>query len=170
MPLYRRVARRGFSNYRFKKVYVTVSLESINSRYKSGQTVSLESLREHRLIGKRDFLVKVLADGEIKKKLTFKGVLVSRSAAAKITAAGGTVDMIAGPAEAQATGDGAKAEAKAEAPPESEAKPEAKSSAAKPEAGGKKADAKKEAKTKDDTSEAAPAENSSAETTEKDGE
>jgi large subunit ribosomal protein L15 len=97
MPLYRRVARRGFSNHRFKRDFVTVSLQSINDRYKSGQKVNLETLREHRLIGKRDSLVKVLADGEIKKKLTFEGVAVSRSAAAKIIAAGGSVDNVAGP-------------------------------------------------------------------------
>jgi large subunit ribosomal protein L15 len=101
MPLYRRVARRGFSNYRFKKDYVVVSLDSIASRYSSGDTVSLETLREHKLIGKRDALVKILGDGELKKKLSVVGVRVSRSAAAKITAAGGTVDNVAGPAESK---------------------------------------------------------------------
>lgn len=98
MPLYRRVARRGFSNYPFKKTYVTVSLQSIEKVYSAGDTVSLETLSEKGLIGKRDKLVKVLADGELTKKLSFVEVKVSRSAAAKIVAAGGSAADVAGPA------------------------------------------------------------------------
>jgi large subunit ribosomal protein L15 len=144
MPLYRRVARRGFSNYPFKKEYVLVSLDSIESRYSSGDTVSLETLRDHKLIGKRDALVKILGDGELKTRLTVVGVRVSRSAAAKIVAAGGTVDNVAGPdvpeaVEATAEVDLPKGEKKAEeqvaadvetgssgAPPTAKAEPKAK--------------------------------------------
>lgn len=102
MPLYRRVARRGFSNSRFKKDYVVVSLGSIESRFSDGDTVSLATLRDHKLIGNRELLAKILGDGEISKKLTVVGVRVSRSAAAKIMAAGGTVDNIAGERIAEA--------------------------------------------------------------------
>ena len=70
MPLYRRVARRGFSNYPFKKEYVVVSLSAIEGRFSNGDTVSLETLREHGLIGNRDKLAKILGDGHLSKKLT----------------------------------------------------------------------------------------------------
>lgn len=92
MPLYRRIARRGFSNYPFKVEYTVVNLSTIQKRYKSGETVDLASLVEKRVIKGGETRVKILGDGEIKKKLTVVGVAVSASARAKIIAAGGTVD------------------------------------------------------------------------------
>ncbi len=147
MPLYRRVARRGFSNYPFKKEYVVVSLNSIESKFSNGDTVNLETLRDRKLIGNRDSLVKILGDGEVSKKLTVVGIRVSRSAAAKIVAAGGTVDNVAGKeiAEAEPKKAEPKAEAKAEpkkAEPKAEAKTEPKKAAPKAEA---KAEPKKAA-------------------------
>ncbi len=129
MPLYRRVARRGFSNYPFKKEYVAVSLSLIEDRFSSGDTVNLETLRDHRLIGKRESLVKILCDGEVSKKLTVVGVRVSRSAAAKIVAAGGTVDNIAGKESAQ-TGQDVETKPKEKAALKAEAKSEPKKKAA----------------------------------------
>jgi large subunit ribosomal protein L15 len=92
MPLYRRIARRGFSNYPFKKHAEPVNLQQLQNVYKSGEVVSLESLREKGVVGRRIDLVKILADGEIKKKLTVKGLKVSANAARKIMDAGGTVE------------------------------------------------------------------------------
>ena len=140
MPLYRRVARRGFSNYPFKKEYVVVSLTSIESRFSNGDTVNLETLRDQKLIGNRDSLVKILGDGEVSKKLTVVGIRVSRSAAAKIVAAGGSVDNVAGKEIAEASIEAEaepKAEAKVEpkkAAPKAEAKAEPKKAAPKAEA------------------------------------
>jgi ribosomal protein L18E len=91
MPIYRRVARRGFSNYPFKKLVVPVNLSTLQRTYKSGETVSLESLKERGVVKKRVELVKILASGEIKKKLTVKDLPMSRAAREKIEAAGGTV-------------------------------------------------------------------------------
>jgi large subunit ribosomal protein L15 len=112
MPIYRRVARRGFSNYPFKKHVVPVNLSSLQRVYKSGETVSLESLKEHGLVKKNVEYAKILGDGEIKKKLTVKDVPVSASARTKIEAAGGTVS-------------GTAAEAPAAEAPAAEAQPEA---------------------------------------------
>jgi large subunit ribosomal protein L15 len=92
MPLYRRIARRGFSNYRFKIVYVPVNLSTLEQRYSNGDTVNLETLREHRVIGKHDRYVKILGNGELKKKLVVTGVKVSAGAQKKIEAAGGSVE------------------------------------------------------------------------------
>jgi large subunit ribosomal protein L15 len=90
MPLFRRVARRGFSNYPFRKRYVTIKLEKLNA-FGDGETVNRESLLAHRLIGTGDRLVKILAGGELKRKLTVQVDKVSVGAQAAIEAAGGTV-------------------------------------------------------------------------------
>lgn len=92
MPLYRRIARRGFSNYPFKVEMVAVSLAVLEERFDNGATVSLETLREHGLISRSERLVKVLAGGDVTKKLTISGLAVSAAARAKIEAAGGTIE------------------------------------------------------------------------------
>jgi large subunit ribosomal protein L15 len=90
MPLFRRVARRGFSNYPFRKCYATLKLEKLNV-FGDGETVNRESLLARRLIGSGDRLVKVLAGGELKRKLTVQVDKVSAGAQAAIEAAGGSV-------------------------------------------------------------------------------
>ncbi|MDR2588833.1 MAG: 50S ribosomal protein L15 [Spirochaetales bacterium] len=91
MPLYRRIARRGFSNEPFKIVNVPVNLGAIDAKYADGETVSLETLQEKRLIKKRDTDVKILSRGEITKKLSFKVEKLSAAAKEKIEKAGGSV-------------------------------------------------------------------------------
>ena len=95
MPLYRRVARRGFSNYPFKKEYLPVNLELIEKKFADGETVSLETLKEKKLVKGKNVAVKILANGEITKKLTFKVDHVSSAAKEKIEKAGGTVAVAA---------------------------------------------------------------------------
>jgi large subunit ribosomal protein L15 len=94
MPLYRRLARRGFSNYPFKQEYVVLNLDAIQDKYKSGETVSLESLVAKGLIKPSQEAVKILGGGEIKKKVNVEYISVSASAKAKIEAAGGSVTEI----------------------------------------------------------------------------
>ena len=90
MPLFRRVARRGFSNYPFRKHYATIKLEKLNA-FDEGQTVNRESLLARKLIGTGDRLVKILAGGKLAKKLTVQVDKVSAGARTAIEAAGGTV-------------------------------------------------------------------------------
>lgn len=92
MPLFRRIARRGFSNYPFKKQYTVINLSSLEKRFASGDTVSLETLQQHGLISATERLVKILGQGELTKKLTVTGVRVSATARAAIVAAGGSVE------------------------------------------------------------------------------
>jgi large subunit ribosomal protein L15 len=89
MPLYRRLAQRGFSNYPFKKVYQVVNLGEIEKRFADGETVSTASLIQKGLV-KSAVPVKILADGEFTKKLVFKMGAISASAKEKITQAGGS--------------------------------------------------------------------------------
>jgi large subunit ribosomal protein L15 len=91
MPLYRRIARRGFSNYWFKKEFAIVNLRDLEARYADGETVNKETLVLKGLAKKADELIKVLGDGELTKKLTVAVDKVSASAKEKIEKAGGSV-------------------------------------------------------------------------------
>jgi len=91
MPLYRRIAKRGFSNYPFRKDYEVFNLCDIELRYKNGETVNRESLVIKGLLKKVTALIKVLGDGDLTKKLTVDVDKVSSSAKEKIEKAGGTV-------------------------------------------------------------------------------
>lgn len=91
MPLYRRIAKRGFSNAVFAKDYEIFNLCDLEIRYEEGETVNRESLIMKGLLRKSSVLVKVLANGELTKKLTIDVDKVSASAKEKIEKAGGTV-------------------------------------------------------------------------------
>lgn len=91
MPLYRRIAIRGFSNYPFKKEYALFNLRDLEAKYENGETVSKETLIKKGLLKKAGILVKVLGDGELTKKLTVNVDKVSASAKEKIEKIGGTV-------------------------------------------------------------------------------
>ena len=60
MPLYRRIARKGFSNYPFKKEYVCINLGQLEAKFADGETVNKESLIKKGFISaKTASLVKV---------------------------------------------------------------------------------------------------------------
>ena len=95
MPLYRRIAIRGFSNYPFKKEYVCINLGQLEAKFADGETVNKESLIKKGFISaKTASLVKVLANGDITKKLTIEVDKISESAKAKVEKAGGTVTVV----------------------------------------------------------------------------
>lgn len=91
MPLYRRVARRGFSNSKFKQEYATVSLDVLSANFEDGDVVSLVSLKDAGVVKGHDVQAKILGDGEIIKKVIIDGLKVSASAIEKIVAAGGEI-------------------------------------------------------------------------------
>lgn len=97
MPLFRRVARRGFSNYPFKKEFLTISLKALNV-FKDGDTVNRDSLVAAGLIrteGRaRKTRIKILGNGTIEKKLTVAVDKVTSGAGEKIKAAGGTITSV----------------------------------------------------------------------------
>jgi large subunit ribosomal protein L15 len=90
MPLYRRLAQRGFSNYPFKKEYQVINLGEIEKRCEDGETVDMAALVQKGLV-KKPLPVKILGNGEFTKKLTFKIDALSASAREKIEKAGGSV-------------------------------------------------------------------------------
>ena len=91
MPLYRRIAQRGFSNSPFKKEFAIINLVDLEAKYADGETVNRTSLKEKGLVGKIVDGIKVLGNGEISKKLTVEVEKISASAKEKIEKAGGSV-------------------------------------------------------------------------------
>lgn len=90
MPLYRRLAQRGFSNHPFKKTFQVVNLGEIDKRYNDGETVDRASLLQKGLI-KGASPCKILGDGECTKKLRFAVEFLSASAKEKIEKVGGSL-------------------------------------------------------------------------------
>jgi large subunit ribosomal protein L15 len=102
MPLFRRIAQRGFSNAAFKKEYEIFNVSDLDAKFADGETVNRESLRAKGLVGKVIDGVKILGDGNISKKLTVEVEKISASAKEKIEKAGGSVKLVAEkPAEAK---------------------------------------------------------------------
>ena len=96
MPLYRRIARRGFKNYPFKQEFHIVNVSSLEKRFKDGDTVNAESLVKIGLIRDTKLPVKVLGTGDLSKKLNVTADKVSEGAKAKIEKAGGSVEVLSG--------------------------------------------------------------------------
>ena len=92
MPLQRRIPKRGFNNI-FAKDIVSVNVGSLN-RFEDGAAVDAAALMEAGIIKNCGDGVKILANGELKKKLTVKASAFSQAAKAKIEAAGGKAEVI----------------------------------------------------------------------------
>jgi len=92
MPMMRRLPKRGFTNI-FKKEYTVINVSDLEEKFENGAEVSIESLYAAGLIKKVKDGVKLLGDGEITKALTVKVNKVSKTAAEKIVAAGGKVEV-----------------------------------------------------------------------------
>lgn len=92
-PLQRRMPKRGFTNI-FKKEYVEINLEQLEDRFEAGTVVNPEVLVESGLVKNVKDGIVILGNGEITKALQVKAQRFSKSAAEKITAAGGEVEVI----------------------------------------------------------------------------
>lgn len=100
MPLYRRIAHKGFSNYPFKKEYVCINVDQLEAKYNDGETVNKETLVTKGFISSKETsMIKVLGNGDITKKLTVDVEKVSASAKEKIEKAGGSVKVAEAKAE-----------------------------------------------------------------------
>jgi large subunit ribosomal protein L15 len=93
MPLLRRIPKRGFNNFNFRTNYTIINVEELNV-FDDGATVTSEALLERGLVDKRFEGVKVLGNGELKKKLTVKAQRFSATAREKITKAGGQCEEL----------------------------------------------------------------------------
>ncbi|MCF6265190.1 MAG: 50S ribosomal protein L15 [Desulfuromusa sp.] len=92
MPLQRRIPKRGFVS-RNKKVYNLINLRDLEV-FDSGSVVDLELYGKAGLVSGIKDGIKILADGDLTKALTVQAHKFSKSAAAKIEAAGGKVEVL----------------------------------------------------------------------------
>ena len=92
MPLYRRIPKRGFKNYNYKEI-IGINVSKLDV-FENGTEVTVETLIESGIVKNPRDAVKILGDGELTKKLTVKVNAFSKSAEEKITAAGGTCEVI----------------------------------------------------------------------------
>jgi large subunit ribosomal protein L15 len=95
MPLHRRIPKRGFHN-EFRTEYAVVNLDTLAERFDAGTVITPELLREQGLIRSRHQKIKVLARGDVAKKLTVRAHKFSGKAAEKIAAAGGAAEVLGG--------------------------------------------------------------------------
>ena len=93
-PLYRRLPKRGFNNTRFEEQYATINLSDLNKSFNAGDEVTPEILKERGIIKKQLSGIKVLAQGNLEKKLIVKAQRFSNKAIEGIEAAGGKTEVI----------------------------------------------------------------------------
>ncbi len=93
MPLFRRLPKRGFSNYNFATCYQIVNISQLE-RFDEGAAVGIEQLSDAGLINSLKRKVKILGDGELTKKLEVTAHKFSKTAEQKIIGCGGTAKQI----------------------------------------------------------------------------
>ena len=93
LPLYRKLPKRGFNNYRFANKYAIINVQSLN-KFNDGEVVDSAALLSAGIIHNVFDGVKVLGEGEIAKKLTVKAAIFSANAKEKIEAAGGKTEVV----------------------------------------------------------------------------
>lgn len=93
MPLFRRLPKRGFSNFDFAKKCEIVNICQLD-RFEDGAIVGLEQLSDAGLINSNNSKVKILGKGDLTKKLQVTAHKYSKSAEQKITALGGSANLI----------------------------------------------------------------------------
>ena len=92
MPLARRLPKRGFVS-RNRVVYSIVNVGQL-AAFEAGSVIDVDSLRSRGLLKKGRALLKILGAGEIASGLTVRAHKFSKTAVDKITAAGGSVELI----------------------------------------------------------------------------
>ncbi len=92
-PIHRRVPKVGFIN--IHRVEVTgLNVGRVAAAFDDGAEVTIDGLREKGLIPKKAKLIKLLAVGDVDKKLTIKVHRVSEKAREKVEAAGGAIELV----------------------------------------------------------------------------
>ena len=93
LPLYRKLPKRGFNNYRFGKQYTIVNVDDLN-RFEEGAVIDADALLAAGVVSKVLDGIKVLGEGEVSKKITVKAAVFSASAKEKIEAVGGKTEVV----------------------------------------------------------------------------
>lgn len=92
-PLIRRIPKKGFSNRTFKKIYNIINLKTLEEKFQNGAEITPQILIEMKLIDKK-YPLKILAEGNLTKKIKVQAHKFSKNAVSKIEAAGGEVVVL----------------------------------------------------------------------------
>ena len=92
--LFRRLPKRGFSNYQFARRYEIVNVSQLD-RFENGSVIDVKSLFSAGLVNSASSKVKVLGDGELTKKLNVSVHKFSKTAHDKILSCGGVARIVA---------------------------------------------------------------------------
>lgn len=111
MPLVRRIPKRGFNN-RWAKEIAIVNVGDLGDYFSDGDSITPESLARHNLAKGRYDELKVLGNGELKKKLKISAHRFSKTASEKIVKAGGEVIVLPGKTPVRTKQRAANAEVK----------------------------------------------------------
>lgn len=95
MPMIRRIPKRGFNNKWALKV-VNVNVDDLENTFEEGMEITPELLSSKGLIPANFDVLKILGDGELKKKFTVSAHRFSASAKEKIEQAGGQLNVLPG--------------------------------------------------------------------------
>ncbi len=95
MPLFRRLPKRGFSNYNFANRYEIVNVSQLERLFDENSSIDVQGLVSAGLVDSIKSKVKVLGDGELTKKLNVVAHKFSKSAEQKISGCGGVVKVVA---------------------------------------------------------------------------
>jgi len=93
MPLFRRLPKKGFSNYRFSRRYQIVNVSQLE-RFDDDSIIGAEQLSTAGLISSKTEKVKILGNGQLTKKLQVNADRFSKAAQQKILACGGKANMV----------------------------------------------------------------------------
>jgi large subunit ribosomal protein L15 len=93
LPLYRRLPKRGFSNYDFKTRYAIINVSDLNM-FEDGTIVTPALLKEIGFVKKQYDGIKVLGNGTLNKKLTVQANKFSKTAIEKIEESGSKIEVI----------------------------------------------------------------------------
>ena len=94
MPLFRRLPKRGFNNYKFRINFEIVNVSQLE-RFDDGADIDVQQLSNVGLIDNTKSKVKILGDGELTKKLQVTAHKFSKTAEQKIVGCGGSTKVVA---------------------------------------------------------------------------
>jgi large subunit ribosomal protein L15 len=94
MPIFRRLPKRGFSNFNFRNEFEIVNVSQLEHCFADGDTVDFEVLKKLRLVQESPARVKILAKGKLGKKLTVQAHAFSKKARQVIEDAGGKIELL----------------------------------------------------------------------------
>lgn len=93
MPLFRRLPKRGFSNYQFARRYEIVNVAQLE-RFNDGTSIGVQQLANAGLVNNLSSKVKILGNGDLTKRLQVLAHKFSKTAQQKIVGCGGTAKTV----------------------------------------------------------------------------